>query len=305
MDSLILLLVLDAVDMIFMYPFLRLVSQEFKDVIDGFPHLKKYHKELINEPDFWFISLIPYPNLMIFTTTNLTNYHPQHLNYIIKAGCYDHPVVWKIIESLPDHDFAVSCLLTFVENYSCLKPNKKLYKFLVSQRPWSLRSTNFREKFLKKVILNEKWELLRPNYFTGDEMSFFYRELRNDRFSLEIFKKIDNIRQYVTTIIFYQIRVDRMYAEKHNEALILAMLKKGNFDLADLIYRNPKHHYYDFPQQKLMTNVLKGCCENVEGGLMFLQKHLNYFHTTFNPRHYQMVCKIKNENLVQWYIRST
>lgn len=306
MDSLIFTLVCENVDDIdFMFPFLRLICKDFRDVIDDYTHLSKRYKHCLQNNHQWFKNITLYSDLLIFTLNNLNTFKPDHLNYLLKSGGHDHPIAWKIINSRPDVDFTISSLIPFVKYYSCLKPNNTLYKFLLSNKPWSFRSTTFKTKFLRMVVLREKFELLRPNFFPHNED---HAILMHDLYGMSssIFDDVENLRHYITILNFYRSRVDRNLDHyRIHLPSIKKLLKRGVFDVADYIMRTYQHDLTDYPKQELMSKILNGCQKNPEEGINFIEKNLTSFQTTFNSEHFKLVQEINDDRLSKWYDKAT
>lgn len=304
MDSLLMFLVCDNVqDLSFMFPFLRLVCRDFNDVIIDYPHLKKRYQMSLNQKHKYFKTLIPYSNLLTFGINQLKSYNYSHFKYLIKSNNSDDPLVWKIIESLPSQDFGTS-LFPFVKCFTPLRPGYKLYRYLVSIKPWVFRSSKFRSKFLKLVVLNQKFELLRPQYFTPPEHFLLMDELKELLFS--IFNEITNVEQFVTIWLFFQTKIFIRYENIDHRNLCLNMLKKGIFDVAQCIVVYSDYNLvYDLGREKLITNTLKGCTINLTQGLHFIDKYLFNHFTETNQKHLDIISQINDEKLSAWYLRIT
>jgi hypothetical protein len=269
-------------DLSFMFPFLRLVCHDFNDVINDYPHLKKRYQKVLSAKHKYYKTLIPYSSLLIFSLNQLKKYHFTYLNYLIKSNNTDDPLVWKIIESFPSQDFGTS-LLTFAKHFTPLRPGYKLYRYLISIKPWIFRSFQFRTKFLKLVVLNQKFELSRPQFFPPEDHLLLLNQLKALSFS--ILNRYENI---------------------DHRTLCLNVLKKGVFDVAQciIVYSNYQLDY-DFRIQKLITNTLKGCKINLSQGLNFIDKYLGNFRTVVTQRHLDIISQINDEKLSAWYLSIT
>jgi hypothetical protein len=211
--------------------------------------------------------------------------------------------VWKIIESFPSQDFGTS-LLTFAKHFTPLRPGYKLYRYLISIKPWIFRSFQFRTKFLKLVVLNQKFELLRPQFFPPEDYLLLLNQLKALSFS--ILNEITNVRQFVMIWLFYETNIFIRYENIDHRTLCLNVLKKGVFDVAQciIVYSNYQLDY-DFRIQKLITNTLKGCKINLSQGLNFIDKYLGNFRTVVTQRHLDIISQINDEKLSAWYLSIT